>query len=91
MTSQLWKEKEPELRTQLERLKGAHPITQTVRLQDIGAIDDSTFEARLLITVQQGLTVKEAQLKTTIRIQKRERTIENPWNYEVAHYAESQS
>lgn len=82
MAQKLWEEERQKLYEIGEKLKH-NPLAQVSDIQSIDLLAENRFEVLSEIRITHRLQETRTVVKLLIRIQKRKRTRENPWAYEV--------
>lgn len=87
MAEELWKEKRKEFDRIAQGLK-RQELTQTTNVDELRAIDPSTYEADLEITVKNKLQETKVRLRVEIKLRRKPRSPQNPYEYEVQGFEE---
>lgn len=82
MSKEFWEVKRSSF-LEIKKKLDENPLTQTSRIKSIDLIGENVFEVVLELTVFQKLSENKTLLRSTVQLERHNRTEINPWPYEV--------
>lgn len=82
MSEELWLYKKEDLQKTANDLK-AVPLIQEARLLSIDLLESHNVEAELELSITTRLQTVKTKLKVELEISEKERSLKNPWGYQI--------
>jgi hypothetical protein len=87
MSLELWNKKESDYQKLLEELKSS-PFQQISKIEDLREIDPNTYQADLELIIKKNLEEKRMRIRLSVVIVTANRSLKNPYPYQVETYDE---
>lgn len=91
MSNPLWRSKSSDFFQFKESLKLMPEYRHEGFIAELRQVDDSTFEADLVLTEHKKLSHTDRKMTVEIKVASRFRNLDNPYAWEVIHYVENHS
>lgn len=87
MSKDLWEREQPKVMNIASKMKDA-VVIQAARIKNVDLIEDGRVEALLEILLKQRVNEVTTNLKVNLKYEKRARSKENPWGYEITEVSD---
>lgn len=88
MSEELWIAKQPELEKLAANLK-TDPLSQHANILSLDYLEDGKYEASIELVIHRKLDRAKALVKVNLRLERRIRTSNNVWPYEVTELTDA--